>query len=142
VGVAGATIVVLQTSADSGDSSVVHPDSMVPLMDHGRPLFGDTIPHDSTWHPPVDTLLPPIDTLSPPPSHGCGDGHQVATAISDAQGHFTISGLGAGTYDLVALPPTGYWGSVSCYVDLRTRPSTDVQIFVAPRGDSVFHGLD
>ena len=147
VGVAGAQITVWQTSSDSGDTSVVHPDSMVPLMNRGRPFFGDsswidTIPHDSTWHPPVDTLLPPIDTLSPPPSHRCGDGHPVATAVTDAQGHFTISGLGAGTYDLVALPPVGYWGGVSCYVDLRTRPSTDVQIFVAPRGDSVFHGLD
>ena len=142
VGVAGATITVLQTSADSGDTSGVHPDSMVPLMNRGRPLFGDTswidtIPGDTVVGPPVDTLQPP------PPPGGCNlVGQQVATAVSDADGHFTIPGLSGGTYQLIMVPPTGYLGNSYCFADLRFQQSIDVQIYAPPAPDSTGHPSD
>ena len=159
VGVAGATIMVLQTSADSGDSSLVHPDSGNTRPLSGRFMFGDsgwidTIPGDTISQPPGDTIpsdtLPqppgdtiPSDTIPQPPHNGCGaQSQQVATAVSDADGHFTITGLGAGTYDLIVVPPAGFGGGIYCGADLRSNHSVEVHVFVPPRPDSASHRLD
>jgi hypothetical protein len=145
VGVAGATITVLQTSADSGDSSAVNPDSGNTQPLSVRMLFGDsswidTIPGDTVVVLPPDTI--PVDTIVPPPHGGCGSsGQQVATAVTDADGHFTISGLGAGTYDLIMVAPPGHRGSFYCNADLRFQQSIEVQIF-APVATDSGHPID
>lgn len=149
VGVAGVEITILQTSTDSGDSVTTPPDSMVPLMTLGRFIIradsiridtipGDTTHTDSTFPPPPDTI--PSDTTTPPPPVGfCGrPGAVVGTVTTDATGHFTVSGLSAGSYDLAFVPPAGSHlaGNIFCGANLSQRESLEVQVYLPSFTDS------
>ena len=103
---------------------------------------GGVVPPDST----VLTVLRPrsgilafdggADTSSGgsgnPPPGGCGtSADTVGIVTSDDQGHFSFTGLAAGTYDLIAGASATNFTNSACGIDLDNHESTELQLFVA-----------
>lgn len=124
VSVAGVTLTLIKNSSGGGiDTTGVPPDSTVLTV--LRPRSGilaldggaDTIPGDSVHLPPIGA---------------CGSGADtVGTATTDDQGHFTFSGLAAGSYDLIAEASETHYTNSACGIDLNHHASSELQLFVA-----------
>ncbi len=119
VSVAGVRLTLLKASSGGG---VIPPDSTV--LTAVRPRSG------------ILALDGGADTSSGgsgnPPPGGCGtSADTIGIVTSDDQGHFSFTGLAAGTYDLIAGASATNYTNSACGIDLDHHDTIDLQLFVA-----------